>query len=102
MDSTLIQTEVIDRMAEEMGLEQEVAAITERAMNGEIDFTKSLLTRVSKLKGLKVSQLQKILDNLSYAPGVEKFIKTVKSLGYKVAIISGGFTFFANALKNSP
>lgn len=100
MDSTLIQTEVIDRMAEVMGIEKEVAQITERAMNGEIDFTQSLLERVSKLKGLKVDDLQNILENLSYAIGVEEFIKTVKSLGYKLAILSGGFTFFSDALKN--
>jgi phosphoserine phosphatase len=99
MDSTLIQTEVIDEMADVMGAGAEVRAVTEAAMNGELDFDESLRRRVSKLKGLKVTQMQKILENLPFTPGVEEFVKTVKGLGYKVALISGGFSFFANALK---
>ncbi len=99
MDSTLIQTEVIDEMADVMGAGAEVRAVTEAAMNGEMDFDESLRQRVSKLKGLKVSQMEEILANLPFTPGVEDFIKTVKSLGYKVGLISGGFSFFAEALK---
>ena len=99
MDSTLIQTEVIDEMADVMGAGAEVRAVTEAAMNGEIDFDESLRQRVSKLKGLKVSQMEEILAKLPFTPGVEDFIKTVKSLGYKVGLISGGFSFFAEALK---
>ncbi len=99
MDSTLIQTEVIDEMADVMGAGEEVRAVTEAAMNGEIDFDESLRRRVSKLKGLKVSQMEEILNNLPFTPGVQEFVKTVKDLGYKVALISGGFSFFANALK---
>lgn len=99
MDSTLIQTEVIDEMALANNVGEYVKEITEKAMNGEIDFNESLTQRVSKLKGLKESQLKQILANLPYTPGVEEFIKTVKALGYKVAIISGGFTYFAEALK---
>tara|TARA_R110002072_G_scaffold64203_4_gene159657 strand:- start:102715 stop:103890 length:1176 start_codon:yes stop_codon:yes gene_type:complete len=99
MDSTLIQTEVIDEMADRVGAGESVREITERAMNGELDFNQSLVERVSQLKGLKVEEMQDILENLPFTPGVEDFIKTVKNLGYKVALISGGFSFFANALK---
>lgn len=99
MDSTLIQTEVIDEMAAVMGAGDEVRAITEAAMNGEIDFDESLKNRVAKLKGLKIDQMEDILHKLPFTPGVEAFVKTVKDLGYKVALISGGFSFFAEALK---
>lgn len=100
MDSTLIQTEVIDEMAEVMGVGEEVRSITHRAMNGELDFDQSLIERVSKLKGLSVVQMEEILAGLPFTHGAEDFIKTVKNLGYKVALISGGFSFFADALKN--
>lgn len=99
MDSTLIQTEVINEMAQVMGAGEKIEAITERAMNGEIDFSESLRERVAALKGLTLPQMQEILENLPLTPGVEEFIRRVKHLGYKVAVISGGFTFFANALK---
>ncbi len=99
MDSTLIQAEVIDELAELCGVGPEVKLITERAMNGEIDFDESLKLRVSKLKGLEVSRMQNVLENLPLTQGVEEFISTIKTLGYKVALISGGFTFFADALK---
>lgn len=99
MDSTLIQTEVIDELADEAGVGKEIREITEKAMNGEMDFNESLTRRVSKLKGLEESKLEEILQRLPLTAGVEEFISTVKSLGYKVALISGGFTFFANALK---
>jgi phosphoserine phosphatase len=99
MDSTLIQTEVIDELADLCGAGDEVRKITHRAMNGEIDFDESLRLRVSKLKGLNTSAMQSVLEKLPLTHGVEEFIKTIKSLGYKVALISGGFTFFADALK---
>lgn len=99
MDSTLIQTEVIDELAELCQVGEEVREITHRAMNGDIDFDESLKLRVSKLKGLEVSRMQEILERLPLTPGVEEFLRTVKELGYKVALISGGFTFFADALK---
>lgn len=99
MDSTLIQAEVIDELAELCGVGSEVKEITHRAMNGEIDFDESLKLRVSKLKGLEVSRMQDVLENLPLTQGVEEFISTIKLLGYKVALISGGFTFFADALK---
>jgi phosphoserine phosphatase len=99
MDSTLIQTEVIDELAELCGVGEEVKAITHQAMNGEIDFDESLRRRVSKLKDLDTARMQEVLEKLPLTPGVEEFIKTIKTLGYKVALISGGFTFFADALK---
>lgn len=99
MDSTLIQTEVIDELAELAGAGDEVKAVTHRAMNGEIDFDESLRLRVSKLKGLKQEKLQEVLERLPLTPGVEEFISTIKGLGYKVALISGGFTYFSDALK---
>ncbi len=99
MDSTLIQTEVIDEMATVMGAGDEVRDITHKAMNGELDFDESLRSRVAKLKGMKEEQMKEILDRLPFTPGAEKFIQTVKKFGYKVALISGGFSFFANALK---
>lgn len=101
MDSTLIQTEVIDEMAAAMGpqVEKEVKEITERAMNGEMNFDESLKQRVSKLKGLKLEQMQEILERLPLTVGAKEFIDKVKGLGYKVALISGGFSFFADALK---
>ncbi len=99
MDSTLIQTEVIDELADLCGVGEEVRQITHRAMNGEIDFDESLRLRVSKLKGLDTARMQDVLEKLPLTQGVEEFIKTIKTLGYKVALISGGFTFFADALK---
>jgi len=100
MDSTLIQAEVIDELALKCGAGDAVKSITHRAMNGEIDFDQSLKERVQMLKGLSLKEMQNVLDQLPLTPGVEDFIKTVKSLGYKVALISGGFTYFSDALKN--
>lgn len=99
MDSTLIQAEVIDEMAKVLGKESMVKAITERAMNGEIDFKASLQERVGHLKGLTRLQMEQILENLPLTPGVVDFVQTVKTLGYKVALISGGFSYFADFLK---
>jgi phosphoserine phosphatase len=100
MDSTLIQAEVIVELAKVHGVGDEVHEVTERAMNGELDFNESLSERVSKLKGLEISKMQSILEQLPLTDGVEDVIKTVKSLGYKTAIISGGFNFFAQGLKD--
>lgn len=100
MDSTLIQHEVIDELANIYGVGEEVSKVTEEAMNGLLDFDESLKKRVSKLKGLEENNLKQILDQLKFTPGAEEFITTVKQLGYKVAIISGGFSYFANALKD--
>lgn len=99
MDSTLIQSEVIVEMAKVHGVGDKVHEITELAMNGEIDFDESLKRRVGLLKGLQEEKLQDILENIELTDGVEEFVRTVKNLGYKVAIISGGFNYFANAFK---
>ena len=93
MDSTLIQTEVIDETAIEHGVGDEVIKITESAMNGEIDFNESLKRRVKLLEGMPESSLQNILERLKYTSGVQEFVEKVKVLGYKLAVISGGFTF---------
>lgn len=100
MDSTLIQTEVIDELAERAGVGEQVRAITESAMRGEIDFTESFAQRVALLKGLDVSVMQDIADHLPMTEGVERLMKTLKVVGFKIAILSGGFTFFGNYLKN--
>ncbi len=100
MDSTLIQTEVIDELAERAGVGDQVREITERAMRGEMDFTESFQQRVALLKGLDVSVMQEIADNLPITEGVERLMKTLKLVGFKIAILSGGFTFFGNYLKN--
>lgn len=99
MDSTLINTEVIDELAKHAGVGDQVAAITESAMRGEIDYRESLKRRLGLIKGLKADVLQQIADNLELNEGAERLITILKSLGYKTAIISGGFTFFGNHLK---
>lgn len=99
MDSTLIQAEVIDEMAEVHGVGEKVKAITERAMNGELDFNQSIVERVGLLAGMEESRLKEIALTLPLTPGAKDFVRTVKNLGYKIAIISGGFTYFANYLK---
>jgi len=86
-------------MAKAIGAGEEVKKITEEAMNGEVNFDISLEKRVQKLKGLEVSELKNILNNLKFNQGVEEFVTTVKSLGYKLALISGGFSYFADAIK---
>ncbi|MCY4643776.1 MAG: phosphoserine phosphatase SerB [Bacteriovoracales bacterium] len=99
MDSTLIQAEVIDEMAKIYGVEKEVSQITEEAMNGRLDFTESLFRRVSILKGLEQGKMQDLVHRLPITAGAREFIDTVKKLGYKLALISGGFDFFAESLK---
>jgi phosphoserine phosphatase len=99
MDSTLIQVEVIDEIAKLAGVGELVEEITEKAMNGEIDYEQSLLQRVEKLKGLKVEDLLEVRKNISLTPGARDFIKKVKQLGTKIALISGGLSFFSDYLK---
>jgi phosphoserine phosphatase len=99
MDSTLIKTECIDQLAERAGVGKEVAAITERAMRGEIDFNESFIERVALLKGLDVSVMEEIAESLPIMDGAERLLKTLKRFGYKVAILSGGFTYFGNYIK---
>lgn len=99
MDSTLIQTECIDQLAEKAGVGDQVREITERAMRGEIDFNESFTERVALLKGLDVGVMQEIAENLPITEGVERMMQVLKRAGYKTAILSGGFTFFGEYLK---
>lgn len=99
MDSTLIQTECIDQLARYAGVGDKVAAITERAMRGEIDFTESFRERVALLKGLDVNVMEKIAEELPITEGVGRMMEVLKRAGYKTAILSGGFTFFGDYLK---
>ena len=99
MDSTLIKTEVIDELAERAGVGAEVRAITEAAMRGEIDFSESFARRVSLLKGLDESVMREIAENLPIMDGADRLMSTLKQCGMKIAILSGGFTYFGNYLK---
>ncbi|MDE7462516.1 MAG: phosphoserine phosphatase SerB [Muribaculaceae bacterium] len=99
MDSTLIRTEVIDELADRAGVGEEVRAITESAMRGEIDFRESFRRRVELLKGLDISVMKDIAENLPITEGVERLMKVLKRSGYKTAILSGGFTYFGEYLK---
>ena len=99
MDSTLIKTEVIDELAERAGVGDKVRAITERAMRGEIDFRESFAERVALLKGLDESVLSEIAENLPVTEGVDRMMNVLKRAGFKTAILSGGFTYFGNYLK---
>ena len=99
MDSTLIQTECIDELAERNGVGAEVRAITESAMRGEIDFKESFTRRVALLKGLDVSVMQEIAENLPITEGADRLMSVLKTYGYKIAILSGGFTFFGEYLR---
>ncbi|MGV8812513.1 MAG: phosphoserine phosphatase SerB [Gelidibacter sp.] len=99
MDSTLIQAEVIDRLAELAGVGDEVKAITEAAMNGEIDFSESFIRRMKLLKGLNEDVLEDVAINLPITKGARRLIDTLKKYGFKTAILSGGFTYFGNYLQ---
>lgn len=99
MDSTLIKTEVIDELADRAGVGEQVRAITEAAMRGEIDFNESFKKRVSLLKGLDESVMQEIAENLPIMDGADRLMHILKKCGYKIAILSGGFNYFGNYLK---
>lgn len=100
MDSTLIRTEVIDELADRAGVGDKVREITERAMRGEIDFRESFRERVALLKGLDVSVMEDIANNLPITEGVDRMMTILKRVGYKTAILSGGFTYFGNYLRS--
>ncbi len=99
MDSTLIQAECIDELAKRAGVGDQVAAITESAMRGEIDFKESFTRRVALLKGLPVSVMQEIAENLPITEGTDRLMSVLKTCGYKIAILSGGFTYFGEYLQ---
>ena len=99
MDSTLIEAEVIDELAIAAGVGEQVIAITEAAMRGELDFKQSFARRLAGLKGLDESVLEGIAANLRLTEGAEKLISSLKKLGYKTAILSGGFNYFGRYLQ---
>ena len=99
MDSTLIETEVIDELAERAGVGDKVREITASAMRGEIDFRESFSQRVALLKGLDVSVMEEIARSLPITEGLERMMTILKRVGYKTAILSGGFTYFGNYLR---
>ncbi|NCF19165.1 MAG: phosphoserine phosphatase SerB [Haliea sp.] len=99
MDSTLIEAEVIDELAAAAGVGEQVSAITERAMRGELDFSESFRARVALLQGLEESALEQVASRLKITEGAEHLIGTLHTLGYKTAILSGGFTYFARHLQ---
>lgn len=98
-DSTIIKEEVIDELAKVAGVEQRVKQLTTRAMNGEIDYEKALRERVALLKGLTEEQLEKLTQTIHLTPGAEELISALRFMGFKVGVISGGFSFFTNYLK---
>ncbi|MBU1002436.1 MAG: phosphoserine phosphatase SerB [Proteobacteria bacterium] len=100
MDSTLIQAEVIDELARKAGVVEEVSRITEAAMQGELDFKQSLRQRVALLKGLDASVLGEVAAEVPFTEGAERLVSTLKKLGYKIAILSGGFTYFGRHLQS--
>lgn len=99
VDSTFIQMEVIDELARLAGCGDRVAAITERAMQGELDFQSSLRERVACLAGLSMEAAMRVLDDVPLTPGVERMVRVLKALGLRIGLVSGGFTFFVEALK---
>jgi len=100
MDSTIIQQECIDELAAEIGIKPQISAITERAMNGELDFPSALRERVLLLKGLPESRLQHVYnENITYNKGAKQLCATMKANGAKCVLVSGGFTFFTSLVR---
>lgn len=99
MDSTLIQGEVIDELAKMAGVGEQVSRITEAAMRGDLKFDESFTRRVALLEGLPAERVYALVNAIPMADGAERLIRTLRMLGYKTTILSGGFTFFANHLK---
>ncbi len=101
MDSTLIQQEVIDELAREAGAGEAVSRITEAAMRGEIDFKESLRRRVAALEGLEESVLQRVAARLTLTEGAERLLRTLRTLGYRTAVVSGGFNYFGRIMQRN-
>lgn len=99
MDSTLIQAEVIDELAREAGVGEQVAAVTEAAMRGELDFDQSLRQRVAKLEGLPAEAMQKVAQRLELTEGAQTLMHHLRTFGYTTAVLSGGFTYFGEHLQ---
>jgi phosphoserine phosphatase len=100
MDSTLIDTEIIDELAKRAGVYREVSRITDKAMRGDFDFEESLIQRVAMLKGLRIETLTQIRDEMRLSEGVEELTATLRWLGYRLGIVTGGFDFFFDHLKS--
>jgi phosphoserine phosphatase len=97
MDSTMIEQECIDELADAIGIKDEVAAITARAMNGELDFEAALRTRVQLLKGLPISRMEEVRrERITFAPGGRALVQTMRTHGAFTSLVSGGFTYFAD------
>ncbi len=99
MDSTLVDMEIIDEMSQSAGVFKEVSRITEKAMRGDIDFEESLTQRVALLKGLRVEELEKIRNEMKLSAGAEDLVDTLKRLGFKLGLVSGGFDYFSDFLR---
>ncbi len=99
MDSTLVDMEIIDEMAQRAGVFKEVSRITEKARRGDVDFEEALTQRVALLKGLTVEELEKIRGEMKLSEGAEDLVETLKRLGYKLGLVSGGFDYFSDFLK---
>ena len=99
MDSTLVDMEIIDEMARRAGVFKEVARITEKARRGDLDFEEALIQRVALLKGLKMEELEEIRQEMRLSEGAEDLVGTLKRLGYKLGVVSGGFHYFTDFLK---
>jgi phosphoserine phosphatase len=99
MDSTLVDMEIIDEMARRAGVFREVARISEKAIRGDFDFEEALRQRVAMMKGLSVGELVEIRDDMKVSEGVNELVATLKRLGYKLGLITGGFDFFSDCLK---
>ncbi|MBI4236977.1 MAG: phosphoserine phosphatase SerB [Deltaproteobacteria bacterium] len=100
MDSTLIQTEVIDELGREAGVERKMQAITTRAMQGRVPFREALAERVRLLRGVRVAALDRVYRRIRLMPGAERLIRVLKHLGFRTALISGGFTYFTERLQH--
>ncbi len=99
LDSTLIEAEIIDELAREAGVEREVKELTRKAMNGEMSFKEALQERVKLLKGLPVEVLERIYSRIEFTEGAKELISALKRAGYKIAVVSGSFTYFTNKIK---
>ena len=97
---TFLQCEVIDELGKLAGVGDKIAAITRQAMNGEMDFKSALLKRVQLLKGLPTEKLQQLSNSLPLTPGAESLVNILKYLGYKIALVSGGFQFFIDKIRD--
>lgn len=99
LDSTLIEVEIIDELAKEAGVQKEVEELTRKAMNGELSFKEALIERVKLLEGLPVEVLEKIYSRIEFTEGAKELISALKKAGYKVAVVSGSFTYFTTRIK---